>query len=114
MEPARASSPSAQARGVAPPTGGIDHDLLERTAAEVQPEALGRDEDLVSEAEVLAKYGLEDKAMERLDEALRIRPQNLGAHAARVQIQLDKGRPKRGGGAAKSFSPAPAGAHAPG
>jgi pilus assembly protein FimV len=92
MEPAPAPSPSAEARGVAPPTGGIDHDLLERTAAEVQPDALARDEDLVSEAEVLAKYGLEDKAMERLDEALRIRPQNLGAHAARVQIQLDKGR----------------------
>ena len=39
---------------------------------------LARDEDLVSEAEVLAKYGLEEKALERLREALRHPPQNLG------------------------------------
>jgi pilus assembly protein FimV len=104
MEPAPASSPAALARGVTPPTGGIDHDLLERTAAELQPEALARDEDLVSEAEVLAKYGLEDKAMERLEEALRIQPRNLGAHAARVQIQLDKGRLDRVVELANAFS----------
>ncbi len=108
MEPAPAPSPS---REVAPPTGGIDHDLLERTAAEVQPEALARDEVLVSEAEVLAKYGLEEKALERLDEALRIRPQNLGAHAARVQIQLDKGRLDRVVELANAFSRAAAEAH---
>ncbi|HEY0555461.1 MAG TPA: tetratricopeptide repeat protein [Thermoanaerobaculia bacterium] len=103
MEPA-----PAPARGVTPPTGGIDHDLLERTAAELQPEALARDEDLVSEAEVLAKYGLEDKAMERLEEALRIQPRNLGAHAARVQIQLDKGRLDRVVELANAFSRAAA------
>jgi pilus assembly protein FimV len=73
----------------------IDPDLLEKTAAELQPEALARDEDLVSEAEVLAKYGLEEKALERLHEALRIQPRNLGAHAAMVQIHLDKGRHDR-------------------
>ena len=108
MEPAPASSPAALARGVAPPTGGIDHDLLERTAAELQPEALARDEDLVSEAEVLAKYGLEEKAMERLEEALRIQPRNLGAHAAMVQIQLDKGRLDRVVELANAFSRAAA------
>jgi tetratricopeptide (TPR) repeat protein len=73
----------------------IDPDLLERTAAELQPEALARDEDLVSEAEVLAKYGLEEKALERLREALRIQPRNLGAYAAMIQIHLDKGRHDR-------------------
>jgi tetratricopeptide (TPR) repeat protein len=73
----------------------IDPDLLERTAAELQPEALARDEDLVSEAEVLAKYGLEEKALERLREALRIQPRNLGAYAVMIQIHLDKGRHDR-------------------
>ncbi len=73
----------------------IDPDLLERTAAEVQPEALARDEDLVSEAEVLAKYGLEEKALERLREALRIQPRNLGAYATMIQIHLEKGRHDR-------------------
>lgn len=73
----------------------IDPDLLERTAAELQPETLARDEDLVSEAEVLAKYGLEEKALERLREALRLQPRNLGAHAAMIQIHLDKGRHDR-------------------
>jgi tetratricopeptide (TPR) repeat protein len=85
-------TPAPAARQVTPPTGGIDRDLLERTAAELDPATLARDEDLVSEAEVLAKYGLEEKALERLDEALRLQPHNLGAHAALVQIHLDKGR----------------------
>jgi tetratricopeptide (TPR) repeat protein len=73
----------------------IDTDMLERTAAELQPKPIERDEDLVSEAEVLAKYGLEEKALERLREALRIRPRNLGAHALMIQIHLDKGRHER-------------------
>jgi tetratricopeptide (TPR) repeat protein len=75
---------------------GIDADLLERTAAELQPRpAPARDEDLVSEAEVLAKYGLEDKALERLREALRIRPQNVGAYATMIEIHLGKERHER-------------------
>jgi pilus assembly protein FimV len=91
MEPA--AGPPATAPERAP--AGIDPDLLERTAAELQPENLARDEDLVSEAEVLAKYGLEEKAMERLHEALRLQPHNLGAYAVMVQIHLDKGRHDR-------------------
>ncbi len=82
-------------RDAEPETLRIDADLLERTAAELQPRALERDEDLVSEAEVLAKYGLEEKALERLREALRLKPQNLGAYAQMIQIHLDKGRHER-------------------
>lgn len=78
-----------------PETLRIDADLLERTAAELQPRPAERDEDLVSEAEVLAKYGLEEKALERLRDALRIRPQNLGAYALMIQIHLEKGRHDR-------------------
>lgn len=50
------------------------------------------DLDLVTEAEVLAKYGLEDKAIERLGEALQLRPDHLQAMALLIQIHLDKGR----------------------
>jgi pilus assembly protein FimV len=78
-----------------PETLRIDADLLERTAAELQPRAAERDEDLVSEAEVLAKYGLEEKALERLRDALKIRPQNLGAYALMIQIHLEKGHHDR-------------------
>jgi tetratricopeptide (TPR) repeat protein len=78
-----------------PETLRIDADLLERTAAELQVRPAERDEDLVSEAEVLAKYGLEEKALERLRDALRIRPQNLGAYALMIQIHLEKGRHER-------------------
>ena len=78
-----------------PETLRIDADLLERTAAELQARPAERDEDLVSEAEVLAKYGLEEKALERLRDALRIRPQNLGAYSLMIQIHLEKGRHDR-------------------
>jgi pilus assembly protein FimV len=75
-----------------PPRAGIiDADFLERTAAGLRPETVERDDDLVSEAEVLAKYGLEDKAQERLRQALRIRPQNLAAYTLLIQMHLEKG-----------------------
>ena len=71
----------------------LDEDLLETSHGlgmqEPEPE---REEDLVTEAEVLAKYGLEDKAVERLGEALRLRPDHLGAYALLIQIHFDKGR----------------------
>jgi tetratricopeptide (TPR) repeat protein len=48
--------------------------------------------DLITEAEVLAKYGLEDKAVERLNEAVRLHPEHLQAYTLLIQIHLDKGR----------------------
>jgi tetratricopeptide (TPR) repeat protein len=51
-----------------------------------------RDEDLVTEAEVLAKYGLQEKALERLREVLRANPRHLEAHALLVTLHLDQGR----------------------
>jgi tetratricopeptide (TPR) repeat protein len=74
------------------PALNIDADLLERTASELHGRTVERDEDLVSEAEVLAKYGLEEKALERLREAIRLRPTNLSAYALSLQILVDKGR----------------------
>jgi tetratricopeptide (TPR) repeat protein len=69
----------------------LEEDLLETKSGlgDQEPE---REEDLVTEAEVLAKYGLEDKAVERLGEALRLRPDHLGAYALLIQIHVDKGR----------------------
>src|SRR6185295_7953800 len=70
--------------------------LLERTAAELRPPQVHpREEDLVTEAEVLAKYGLEEKALDRLREALKVNPRHLPAHALAVQLHLDKGRHAR-------------------
>ncbi|HEV2854742.1 MAG TPA: tetratricopeptide repeat protein [Thermoanaerobaculia bacterium] len=75
--------------------GEIDADFLEHTAASLHPAEMARDEDLVSEAEVLAKYGLEEKALERLSEALRIQPRNLAAYGQMIQIHLGQGRHDR-------------------
>jgi tetratricopeptide (TPR) repeat protein len=100
-EPGAAAGPQAlaapgdwpAAAGAAePPLLHIDSELLERTAAEIQPQAIERYEDLVSEAEVLAKYGLEEKAIERLRDAIRIKPRQLSAYFLLIQLQLDKGR----------------------
>jgi tetratricopeptide (TPR) repeat protein len=92
-----AGEPSGQpwAGAAEPPAIKIDSDLLERTAAEVQPRPVERYEDLVSEAEVLAKYGLEEKAIERLREAVRIKPRQFAAYLLLIQLQLDKGRHAR-------------------
>jgi tetratricopeptide (TPR) repeat protein len=48
--------------------------------------------DLITEAEVLAKYGLEDKAVERLNEAVQLHPEHQQAYALLIQLHLDKGR----------------------
>ena len=73
----------------------LDEDALERTAAEVQPSAVRRDEDLIAEAEVLAKYGLKEKALDRVREALQVSPRHLGAHELSVSLFVDLGRPDR-------------------
>ncbi|MEM7482599.1 MAG: tetratricopeptide repeat protein [Acidobacteriota bacterium] len=78
--------------GPAAADDAIDEDFLERTAAELQPVAVRPEEDLFTEAEVLAKYGLEEKAMERLEEVLDLDPHHLGAMALLVRFDLEKGR----------------------
>ena len=73
----------------------IDADLLERTAAEVHPPIVRRDEDLVAEAEVFAKYGLQEKAEERLREALVQNPRHAGAQALLISLMVQQGRHDR-------------------
>jgi tetratricopeptide (TPR) repeat protein len=73
----------------------LDHELLERTAAEVLPESTHDSEDLLTEAEVLARYGIEEKALERLAELLHREPDNLPGYRLMVGIHLDAGRHSR-------------------
>jgi tetratricopeptide (TPR) repeat protein len=70
----------------------IDADFLEKTAAELQPPPVRSADDLFTEAEVLAKYSLEDKAYERLQDVLRLEPGHLEAMALTIRIDLHKRR----------------------
>lgn len=70
----------------------LDAEELERTAAGLHARVPERQEDLLTEAEVLARYGLEEKAIERLHDALRADPQHLEAYALLIQLHLDRGR----------------------
>ncbi|HVT19608.1 MAG TPA: hypothetical protein VHQ90_25925 [Thermoanaerobaculia bacterium] len=97
--PAPLERPAEAAASIEPPgeaaagrPAKIDSALVERAADEVQPPESERYEDLVSEAEVLAKYGLEEKAIERLREAVRLKPQNQGAYSLLIQLQIERGR----------------------
>ncbi|HTQ81013.1 MAG TPA: tetratricopeptide repeat protein, partial [Thermoanaerobaculia bacterium] len=87
-------SPISPISPISPAAGPIhiDSDFLEQTAASLHPQTHQREEDLVTEAEVLAKYGLEDKALDRLTEAVRVNPGHLPAHALMIQLHLEKGR----------------------
>ncbi|HUP42515.1 MAG TPA: tetratricopeptide repeat protein [Thermoanaerobaculia bacterium] len=93
------------------PDGGdfdtdLDHELLERTAAEVQPEPVTEPEDLLAEAEVLAKYGIHEKALERLAELLHREPTNLEAFRLMIGIHLGAGRHERAAAVAARMSEA--------
>ena len=55
------------------------------------PPAVRRDEDLVAEAAVFAKYGLVEKAVDRLDDLLAGNPTHLEGLALRAQLDLDAG-----------------------
>lgn len=71
----------------------VDEEALERTVADLQPPEVREPEagELISEAEVLAKYGMADKAVSRLREALNLEPENLEAHEVLIQVYLEQG-----------------------
>ena len=54
--------------------------------------AVRRDEDLVAEAAVFAKYGLVEKAVDRLDDLLGSNPNHLEGLALRAQLELEGGQ----------------------
>ena len=98
----------APAPGEIAEIGEIDADFLEQTAAELQPRRHRHAEDLFAEAEVLAKYSLDDKAVERLLDVLKLEPRHLDAMALLIRIDLDKGRFARVASVARDLAPAAA------
>ena len=56
------------------------------------PPAIRREEDLLAEARVFAKYGLEEKALDRLQELFDLRPDHLEGLELRTRIHLQAGR----------------------
>ncbi|MBP9146370.1 MAG: tetratricopeptide repeat protein [Thermoanaerobaculia bacterium] len=68
---------------------------LERTSYEVvPPQASGarRQDDLLAEAEVFRKYGLREKAHDRVRELLQLNSRHLGANALLVSLWIDEGK----------------------
>ena len=46
-------------------------------------------DELLAEAQVFVKYGLQQKALDRLEEVLRIAPRNLSAHSQLIALLLE-------------------------
>ncbi|GMU66132.1 MAG: hypothetical protein AMXMBFR36_24060 [Acidobacteriota bacterium] len=77
---------------------GLDLEELERTSYEVVPEevpAARRLGDLLAEAEVFRKYGLTEKAHDRVREILHHDPGHLEAMALQIALLLDEGKHDR-------------------
>ncbi len=77
------TDPSPAPSSVAPPPG------VGLPPVEV-PETVQRVNDLLAEAEVFVKYGLQEKAVDRLEEVLRLDPKHLGAATQLVRLQLER------------------------
>ena len=68
---------------------------LERTSYEVLPPQVSgarRQDDLLAEAEVFRKYGLREKAHDRVRELLQINPRHVGANGLLVSLWIDEGK----------------------
>ncbi len=92
--------PELEIPAVAPPAprAALDLEELERTAYEVAPAevpAARRQEDLLAEAEVFSKYGLREKAHDRLRELLQSQPRHLAANALLVTLWIEEGKHDR-------------------
>jgi pilus assembly protein FimV len=83
---------------VAPPRAGapvLNLEELERTSFEVVPTQVTgarRQDDLLAEAEVFRKYGLREKAHDRVRELLQINPRHVGAQGLLVTLWIDEGK----------------------
>ena len=89
--------PQVPAETVAPRADAPELNLeeLERTSYEVLPtQASGarRQDDLLAEAEVFRKYGLREKAHDRVRELLQINPRHVGANGLLVSLWIDEGK----------------------
>ncbi|MEM9594112.1 MAG: tetratricopeptide repeat protein [Acidobacteriota bacterium] len=78
----------AEPESIAVDDAAADGDL---DALEDDAPAVRREEDLMAEARVFAKYGLKDKARDRLTELLESHPDHLEARQLAVRLDLDSG-----------------------
>lgn len=73
----------------------LDLEELERTSYEVLPTQVSgarRQDDLLAEAEVFRKYGLREKAHDRVRELLQVNPRHVGANGLLVSLWIDEGK----------------------
>lgn len=94
---------------------GLDLDELERTSYEVVPEEVPIDRrlgDLLAEAEVFRKYGLREKAHDRVREILGHDPHHFEALALQVALLLDEGKHDRALARAQHLAEVAAGSEA--
>ena len=73
----------------------LNLDELERTSYEVVPPQITgarRQDDLLAEAEVFRKYGLREKAHDRVRELLHLSPRHVGANGLLVTLWIDEGK----------------------
>ncbi len=74
--------------GEMPPADPIAPPMEEAPAAEEEPEGLA---EKLSEAGVFRKYGLLDKALDRLNEVLALVPDHLDALSQAIQVLVERG-----------------------
>ena len=81
--PPKPASPS-RARAPAASSGGSSKRRLG------PPPTPGETEELLAEAEVFVKYGLQEKALDRLHEVLQVSPENLSAYNQLISLLLEQ------------------------
>jgi len=91
-----AAEDEAAAPAAAPqPVADEELEVTEVRQPPVEAPAARRLGDLLAEAEVFRKYGLAEKANDRVREILREEPRHVGALELAVYLALDAGRPER-------------------
>jgi tetratricopeptide (TPR) repeat protein len=95
--PPPAAQPAGQSSRVATQPRPAIPPLLPETEAEAEDEeddlaTVRREEDLLAEARVFSKYGLKEKALDRLKDLLRASPAHLEGLTMLTRFDLDAGR----------------------
>ncbi|HSM52447.1 MAG TPA: tetratricopeptide repeat protein, partial [Thermoanaerobaculia bacterium] len=92
----------------------VDAEALERSVEEIRPPRAPREEELLAEAEVFARYDLLDKAHDRVRQVLQKNPRHLGGLALAVELYLGQGKHERALARAQQLARAAAEASRPG
>jgi len=92
----------------------VDAEALERSVEEIRPPRAPREEELLAEAEVFARYDLLDKAHDRVRQVLQKNPRHLAGLALAVELYLGQGKHDRALARAQQLAQAAAEAGRPG